>query len=286
MPPQSSVLRWVRALAYCALTLPLMPVQAVLLLLRSPLADRLPLAYHRLVCHILGIMIERRGDVSPTRPTLFVANHTSYLDIEVLGASIPGSFVSKADVDGWPLFGRLARLQRTVFIDRKRRSVAHQRDALSARLRAGDRLILFPEGTSGDGQRLLPFKSALFAAVMEAASGGDITVQPVSVAYLTLDGMPLGRSYRPFFAWYGDMALAPHLWTMLGLGRLGVSVTFHPAVNAAGFASRKALAEHCAAAIAAGLSAALAGREGMAQRPVSPPSAPEALAFADAVEGA
>jgi lyso-ornithine lipid O-acyltransferase len=282
MPPQGTVLRLARVIAYCALTFPLMPVQAGLLLLRSPLAERLPRTYHRLVCRILGITIEEHGAVSSARPTLFVVNHTSYLDIEILGAAIPGSFVSKADVDGWPLFGWLARLQRTVFIDRKRRSIARQRDALSARLHAGDRLILFPEGTSGDGLRLLPFKSALFAAVTEAVAGRNITIQPVSVAYVRLDGMPLGRSYRPLFAWYGDMQLAPHLWTMLGIGRLGVSVTFHPAVSAADFASRKALAEHCAAAISAGLSAALAGREPVAPQP-APMPAPPAPALADAV---
>ncbi|MGH6975540.1 MAG: lysophospholipid acyltransferase family protein [Stellaceae bacterium] len=282
MPPQGSALRLVRVVAYCALTFSLMPVQAALLLVRSPLAARLPSFYHRLVCRILGIAIERRGVPSLVRPTLFVANHTSYLDIEILGAAIPGSFVAKADVDGWPLFGWLARLQRTVFIDRKRRSVVRQRDALSARLHAGDQLILFPEGTSGDGQRLLPFKSALFAAVTESDGAGDIAVQPVSVAYLRLDGMPLGRSYRPLFAWYGDMDLAPHLWTALGLGRLGVSVTFHPAVRAADFPSRRALANHCAAVIAAGLAAALSGRQTVPPLPVSV-SAALAPAFADAL---
>ncbi len=279
MPPQGFALRLVRIAAYCALTFPLMPVQAACVLLRSRLAERLPHLYHRLVCRILGIAVERHGAVTRSRPALFVANHTSYLDIEILGACVPASFVSKADVDGWPLFGWLARLQRTVFIDRERRNVARQRDALRERLHAGDRLILFPEGTSGDGQRLLPFKSALFGAVTESAAGRDIVVQPVSVAYARLDGMPLGRSYRPLFAWYGDMALAPHLWTMLGLGRLGVSVTFHPAVRAAEFPSRKALAEHCAAVISAGLSAALTGRE-TAAAPPSPaePAAVPALA--------
>lgn len=281
MPPQDSALRLVRVVAYCALTFSLMPVQAVLLALHSPLAKRLPRSYHRLVCRILGITIELYGTPSPARPTLFVANHTSYLDIEILGAAIPGSFVSKADVDGWPLFGWLARLQRTVFIDRKRRSVTRQRDALSTRLREGDQLVLFPEGTSGDGQHLLPFKSALFAAVMESDGAGDIAVQPVSVAYLRLDGMPLGRSYRPLFAWYGDMDLVPHLWTMLGLGHLGVSVTFHPPVRAADFASRKALADHCAAVTTAGLSVALSGREAPMPLPVTIPTEP-APVLADA----
>jgi len=260
MVPVSGFLRIFRALSYFLLTLPLMPVQAVLIGLKTPLALKVPLAYHRLVCRLLGIAIERRGNASTARPTLFVANHTSYLDIEILGASIPAAFVSKADVDGWPLFGWLARLQRTVFIDRKRRNVERQRNALADRLTAGDSLILFPEGTSGDGQRLLPFKSALFAAVIETARDRPVTVQPISIAYLRLDGMPLGRFYRPFFAWYGDMDLAPHLWVMLGLGRLGIGVTFHAPVAASDFPSRKELSEYCERVVAGGLAAALAGR--------------------------
>jgi lyso-ornithine lipid O-acyltransferase len=260
MLPEGAALRVLRALAYIALTLPLMPVQALFVALKSPFADRFPVFYHRLVCRILGIEIACGGVPSAARPTLFIANHTSYLDIEILAASVPASFVSKADIGGWPLFGGLARLQRTVFIDRKRRTVSRQRDAIAERLEAGGNLILFPEGTSGDGQRVLPFKSALFAAVFDAAQQHAVAVQPVSVAYLRLDGMPLGRAWRPYFAWYGDMDMLPHLWAMLGLGRLSVAVDFHPAVAARDFASRKDLAEHCERVIAAGLSAALAGR--------------------------
>ena len=87
-----------------------------------------------------------------------------------------------------------------------------------------------------------------------------MTVQPLSIAYLRLDGIPMGRAYRPFFAWYGDMTLGSHLWTMLGLGTVDVSVTFHAPVTLAQFGSRKALAEHCHRVIAAGMSSALAGR--------------------------
>lgn len=281
MMPVGGFLRIFRALSYFLLTLALMPVQAVLVGLKSPLAIKLPLVYHRVVCRLLGIEIEIRGEASTARPTLFVANHTSYLDIEILGASIPAAFVAKADVDGWPLFGWLARLQRTVFIDRRRRSVERQRNALADRLAAGDSLILFPEGTSSDGQRLLPFKSALFAAVIEAARDHPVTVQPVSVAYLRLDGMPFGRFYRPFFAWYGDMDLAPHLWAMLGLGRLGIGVTFHAPVAASDFASRKTLSEHCERVVAAGLAAALAGRD-PAYGKGAPAAMPPALVIADA----
>ncbi|HEX9490832.1 MAG TPA: lysophospholipid acyltransferase family protein [Stellaceae bacterium] len=253
-------LRLVRLSFYLLLTLPLMPVQALLVASGSAWARRLPRLYHRWSSRILGFRVAVQGERSARRPTLFVANHVSYVDIEILGGVIEGSFIAKAEVARWPLFGWLAKLQRTVFVDRRIRSTAAQRDAIRERLDAGADLILFPEGTSGDGNRILPFKSALFS-VADYARQGTLTVQPLSIAYLRLDGIPMGRAYRPFFAWYGDMALGPHLWTMLGLGTVDVTVTFHPPVTLAEFGSRKALAEHCHRIIAAGMASALAGRE-------------------------
>ena len=253
-------LRLKRLFLYVCLTLPLMPVQALLLLIGSPLAERLPLRYHRLASRTLGFDTMVIGAPSSFRPTLFVANHTSYVDIEILGGVIEASFVAKSEVKHWPLFGWLARLQRTVFVDRRAHSTHRQRDAIVERLKQGGRLILFPEGTSDDGTRVLPFKSALFAAVHGAHLEHSITVQPVSVAYVTLDGMPLGRFYRPYFAWYGDMDMASHLWEMVGLGRVGVTVEFHPPVSIAEFPTRKALAEHCWRLVSAGVASAISGR--------------------------
>ena len=251
------LLRACRIAAYLAVTLPLMPVQAVLLAMRRRWARRLPLAYHGLCCRILGITLEFHGSPSTYRPTLFIANHTSYLDISILGAAIEGSFVSKAEVKHWPVFGWLAKLQRSIFIERADRAgAARQRDEIRRRLDEGDNLILFPEGTSSDGIHVLPFKTALFAA----AEDERVLVQPVSVAYHRLDGIPLGRFYRPFFAWYGDMTMGPHLWKALGLGQLTVAISFHPPVRLKDFGSRKALAEHCRGEIAQGVAAALAGR--------------------------
>jgi len=253
-------LRLKRLFLYVCLTLPLMPVQALLLLVGSPLAERLPLAYHRLSSRILGFDTTVLGTLSPARPTLFVANHSSYVDIEIFGGVIDAAFVAKNEVKGWPLFGWLARLQRTVFVDRRAHSTHRQRDAIVERLKEGGRLILFPEGTSDDGTRVLPFKSALFAAVHGAHFEHPITVQPVSIAYVTLDGMPIGRFFRPFFAWYGDMDMASHLWAMVGLGRVGVTVEFHPPVTVDSFPTRKALAEHCWRVVSAGVASAIAGR--------------------------
>jgi 1-acyl-sn-glycerol-3-phosphate acyltransferase len=255
-----SALSLARIGPYLALTLLLMPFQALAIAFGSPLATRIPLVYHDLVLRILGIRIDRRGHLCEDRPTLFVANHASYMDIEILGAVLPASFVAKIEVKAWPLFGILARLQRTVFVDRQVRTARNQRDSLTTRLAAGENLILFPEGTSNDATFLQPFKSALFGAAELWVADRPVTVQPVSLAYVRLDGVPVTRRLRPLYAWYGDMTLARHMWTLIGLGRTEVVVQFHAPVTIERFGSRKKLAEYCAAVIAEGVAAANAGR--------------------------
>lgn len=266
--------RIVRIALYLAWTACLMPVQGLGLLLHRGWITALPLAYHRGCCRILGFRVRTIGAPTRERPALFAANHVSYTDISILGSLIPGSFIAKREVASWPLFGWLAKLQRSVFVDRQARTTATQRDAIAKRLAAGDALILFPEGTSGDGNRILPFKSALFGAA-DYRGAPEVCVQPVSVAYTRLDGIPMGRHYRPFFAWYGAMALTPHLWSMLGLGKVEVVVEFHPPARFADWPSRKAVARYCEERIAAGVAAALSGR------PQTAPSAPAAVTPSD-----
>lgn len=269
------ILRLVRLAAYLGLTVPLMPVQALLLASSPARAASFARFYHRVCWRVLGFRVAVTGAPCGRCPTLFVANHASYLDITILGGLIRGSFIAKSEVSGWPLFGQLAKLQRTVFIERRVRETARHRDRIAQRLAAGDDLILFPEGTSGDGNRVLPFRSGLFGA----ADGGSVAVQPVSVAYVGLNGMPMGRYYRPFFAWYGAMSMAPHLWTLLGLGILTVAVEFHPAVALTEVGSRRAMAEHCRSVIAAGVAAALSGRTEPAPATVAVPSPPPPVAI-------
>ncbi len=263
----SPSLRLARLALYLAWTVGLMPVQVIGLALRRQWTSKLPVFYHRWCCRILGFRIRVIGTPTAERPVLFAANHISYTDITILGSVIPGSFIAKAEVADWPFFGWLAKLQRSVFVDRQVRTTATQRDAISDRLAAGDALILFPEGTSGDGNRVLPFKSALFGAAQMGKSFSPVIVQPVSLAYTRLDGIPIGRLYRPFFAWYGAVDLAPHMWSMVGLGTVEVVVEFHPPTFLSDCGSRKALAGYCYARIAGGLAAALFGR----QQPVPDP---------------
>ena len=250
-----------RLTAFGAVTLVAAPLQVIALALRIPLRETVPQAYHRLCCRLMGLRLEVMGTPSLTKPTLFIANHSSYLDIPVLGALIRGSFVAKTEVAGWPVFGWLAKLQRTVFVERKPRRVRDQTNTMLARLKAADSLVLFPEGTSSDGNRTLPFKSGLFAVANLAVDGEALTVQPVSITCTRLDGIPLGRRMRGFYAWYGDMDMLPHLWRMAGLGRLTVAVVFHPPVTADAAGSRKALARLCYEHVSAGVAAANAGRQ-------------------------
>lgn len=257
---QGSSLRGaLRLSTYLGLTLSLSLVQLPLLAVRSRGASLLPRFYHRLTCRIIGLDVEQRGAISTAAPTLFVSNHTSYLDIPVLGSLIVGSFVAKTEVGSWPVFGWLAKMQRTVFVDRRRGTTHHQRDDLQRRLDSGDNLILFPEGTSNDGNSVLPFRSALLSVAERAARGAGLTVQPVSISYTKLNALPMGHRNRPHVAWYGDMALGGHLWNFTRLGRARVVVEFHPPVLMSDFRSRKELTQHCHATISRGVAAALGG---------------------------
>ncbi len=249
-----------RIAGFVVLTAALVPAQALAIAFSRPCSRRLPIFFFRLYCRLFGFSVRVKGKQEPGGPTLFVCNHISYVDIVVLGSVIAASFISRADIADWPLIGLLARLHRTVFIDRVSRRVARHRDDVSARLALGDDLILFPEGTSDDGNTVLPFKSALFSVAEQEVRGRPLAVQPVSIAYTRLDGLPIGREQRQRYAWYGDMTLLPHAWRMLSLGRVSVMVEFHTAVSGAAFESRKALAAHCYRVIAAGVAAANAGR--------------------------
>ena len=250
-----------RLTCYVSLTLFLLPFYFVALALRiTPIIRWMPVVYHRMVCFILGIRVKVNGRRSDVTPTLYVCNHVSYLDIEVLGGLVPGSFVAKAEVATWPFFSTLAKAQRTIFIERTSGKTSSSRDEMMRRLDTGDNLMLFPEGTSSDGTRVLPFRSALFGVAQLRRDGKPITVQPVAISYTKLDGIPLGRYWRPLFAWFGDLDLVPHLWQMTCLGETEAVVTFFPTIDIDRLGDRKKLAEFCFRQVWAGVQAANSGR--------------------------
>jgi 1-acyl-sn-glycerol-3-phosphate acyltransferase len=245
---------WLILTCFAAVTLPLMPLQQLFLWFWPHMARVFPMYYHRLVCRILGVRVMFSGKRPQRGPMLIASNHVSWLDIVVLSAMAPVSFVAKKEVASWPLFGSLARLQRTVFIDRDRRhTTGNSRDDMRERLLGGDILVLFPEGTSSDGRRVLPFKSSFFGA----AEIDGVLVQPVSIAYRGQRNLPMNRRLMPSYAWYGDMELAPHLLEALSTGPVEVAVTCHPPLSRSGELSRKALARHAEQQVRKGVALAL-----------------------------
>jgi 1-acyl-sn-glycerol-3-phosphate acyltransferase len=224
-------------------------------------ARRLPHYYFRAVARLLGMRVRVSGEPVKDRACLYVANHVSWLDIVALSAIAPMCFIAKKEVAGWPLFGALASIGRTLYVDRDRRhDVGRSHQAMQARLNGGEIVTLFAEGKSSDGNRVLPFRSALIGAAELEVNGRPVAVQPVTIAYTGIHGIPLGRGLRPIFAWYGDMSLLPHL---LGVGAAGppdVEVIFHPVTHGREVGGRKALARHCQQEIRRALVQALTGR--------------------------
>ena len=223
-------------------TLLLLPLQLFSVIVGLRLQRLIPRLYHRGNCWLLGLKVRRIGASPAAAPTLYVANHASYLDILVLSTLLDASFVAKAEVAGWPLFGVLAKSVNTIFVERRASRSGGQRDQMRTRLEEGRSLILFPEGTSSDGNRVLPFNSTFFSLAELSVNGTPLSVQPISVAYTRYNHLPMSRRERPYLAWYGDMGLAGHLWDLLCRGPATVEVYFHAPLELGDGDSRKRLA--------------------------------------------
>ena len=206
--------------------------------------------FHRGVARLFGLRLHVHGTPRRGGGTIYVANHATYLDVFVLGSVLDASFVAKAEVAGWPVLGKLARLQDTLFFERDPRRSREQIETLREVLRGGRDLIFFPEGTSTDGVRVQPFRSTLLAA---AAGADGIAVQPVSIAYTHYDGAPMAPADRDFYAWYLPMTFLPHFLYGMGLKRADVDVRFGAPVEGSEAPDRKALASRLEAAVRTGL---------------------------------
>lgn len=232
----------------------LLPFQIAGILFNSRLQRIVPNLFHRIACAVIGVRITQIGVRTREHPVLILSNHASWLDIIVLGAVAPVVFVAKSEVANWPLFGWLAKLQRTIFVERERRhKTGDAARAMGDRLLGGDAVVLFPEGTSSDGIRILPFRSALIGSVHHAIGDSThhdrVTVQPVSLAYVSYGGVPVGRALRDKVAWYGEAELVPHLIGVLSSGAVDVTVSWGDAVRYDMTANRKEIARDAETAV-------------------------------------
>jgi len=219
--------------------------------------------YYRVLCSLLRIRVRVNGVPVRSRAMLFVSNHVSWADILVIGSIAPVAFVAKREVASWPLVGITAKLQRTVFVDRARR---HQTgDAVAEivkRIESGVSVVLFAEGTSSDGNRVLPFRSALLGAVEQAAgsSNDNILIQPMSICYTGQHGIPMGRQHRPLVAWYGDLDFMPHIKAFIEQGAVDALVTYGEPILADRGTDRKDMTKRLEDAVRRLLTGALRGR--------------------------
>lgn len=200
--------------------------------------------WSRAIVSIMGLRRKVRG--RPIRKGgVLIANHASWLDIVALRSVTRINFVSKSEVRNWPGVGYVAEVCETVFIERKRTEAKKQERELEARIRNDELLCVFPEGTSTDGLRILPFKSSLLSVLFLDGVHDRALVQPVTVVY-----RPNPRSKLPgnFYGWWGSMSFESHIWTVATRSFGGeVEVVFHEPVKASDWDNRKALAARCEA---------------------------------------
>jgi lyso-ornithine lipid O-acyltransferase len=264
-------------------TLILIPFQWLSVRLKLPTRRAIPVFYHGIVHALLGVRIRVVGKRMREHPLLIVSNHVSWLDISVITALAPVVFVAKREVSTWPLFGLLAKLQRSVFVDRSRRHKTQEVNSeIAQRLAEGDPVVLFGEGTSSDGNRVLPFRTALIGAARDALAEAEharrVWIQPLSIAYTRLLGLPLGRQHRPLVAWYGGAPLWPHLLGIARRGGIDVVVSWGDPVAFDETSDRKTVARMLEASVRQLTTAAVRGMVATASQYVPQPPA---FLFAD-----
>jgi lyso-ornithine lipid O-acyltransferase len=219
--------------------------------------------YYRMLRALLRIRVRVNGEPVTGRAVLYVSNHVSWVDIVVIGSLSPVAFVAKSEVRKWPLVGITAEIQRTVFVDRARRHQTSDAIAeIAKRLESGTSVVLFAEGTSSDGNRVLAFRSALIGAIKHAEPSGaaDILIQPMSICYTGLHGIPMGRQHRPLVAWYGDLDFMPHIKAFIERGAVDAVVSYGAPVTAGGEADRKEMTKTLEGTVRGLTTAALLGR--------------------------
>ena len=220
------ILIFLRLIIFLLFTLVLLPFQLVIVFLIKKNTYIIPYFFHNLCRRIFGIKIKICGKASGNFPVLFISNHASYLDILILGSLFKTSFVAKKEIAKWPLFGILAKLQNTIFVDRRISSLKSQENQIIEHLNKKNNLVIFPEGTSSDGNKVLPFKSSLFNIFEENLDSG-IFIQTITIVYKKINGISLNRIDRKDITWHSNMYLVPNMLNVLKKFSIEVEVIFN-----------------------------------------------------------
>lgn len=206
------------------------PLQALIVALKLPFWDVLPRLFHKVGCFFLGLRVTVIGRPASGRPTLLVSNHISWTDIVAIGSVAPVTFVAKSEISKWPFVSLMANLQKTIFVDRTRRSgTGRTAEAMGRHMADGNTVILFAEGQSDIGTHVLPFRSALVGAAqhaMQAAGASEVNIQPLTIAYTKLQGLPISRNERSLVAWVKSRSLKQNILDILSGPVKDVTIAF------------------------------------------------------------
>ena len=233
----------VRLTLFGLISLGVLLIQPLFLIFKNQkIVCLIPQYWHWLVCKIFGIQVIIKGQPQKTQGTFFVGNHLSYFDIPVIGANLKGYFIAKKEVETWPLFGILSKLQKTVFILRSSSGIAEAGNHISKHLLNGNNLVIFPEGTSSDGTDVLPFRSSLFNFLTTDLYRDTVTIQPFTLRLVEINGRePVTQDNRDLYAWYGEMELPPHLWAFACSKGACLELCFHDSFKIDNSDTRKTL---------------------------------------------
>ena len=238
------ILIFLRLIIFLLLTLALLPFQFIIVFFIKNYTYIIPYFYHKLCRRIFGIKIKTFGKISINSPILLISNHASYLDIIILGSLFKTSFIAKKEISKWPLLGILAKLQNTIFIDRRVSSLKNQENQIIKHLNEKKNLVIFPEGTSSDGNRVLPFKSSLFN-IFEKNLNSKILVQTITIVYKKINGIPMNRIERKNITWHSNMDLIPNIFNVLKKLSIEVEIIFNDEFLPSKEYDRKKIALHC-----------------------------------------
>ena len=238
------ILIFLRLIIFLLLTVALLPFQFIIVFFIKNYAYIIPYFYHKICLRIFGIKIKTFGKVSINFPILIISNHASYLDIIILGSLYKTSFIAKKEISKWPLLGILAKLQNTIFIDRRVSSLKNQENQIIKHLNEKKNLVIFPEGTSSDGNRVLPFKSSLFN-IFEKNLNSKILVQTITIVYKKINGIPMNRIERKNITWHSNMDLIPNIFNVLKKLSIEVEIIFNDEFLPSKEYDRKKIALHC-----------------------------------------
>ena len=230
-----------KLIVFVSFSIPLIIATLLLGKIIPLLGKWIPVIFHKLLIWLLSVRIELEGEINISNDcNLYISNHLSYLDIPILGSIYPVRFVAKSEVENWPLFGFLAKLGRTIFISRNRSDSLYQKNNILKSLSSDEKIFIFPEGTTSDGNRVLDFKSSSFSSV----EGQNFIIQPIVIVYSDLNGIPINRWLRPVIAWYGDMDLKPHLLKLARLRSIKVKLIYLDVINTKNFCDRKGVSNY------------------------------------------